>query len=99
MTWWDSINQLKPDAVHQVLELAKRMIQFYPDRAVSYDDASNNRALVSGRSALMFNPPTAWAVAAKGEVGLDQYEVRFRVGWHRTSRVRSGSDELPMEVS
>ena len=59
------------------------MIQFYPDSAVSYDDASNNRALVFGRSALMFNPHAARAVAAKGEVGLDQYEVRCWVGWHR----------------
>ena len=33
--------------------------------AVSYDDASNNRALISGKSALIWNPPSAWAVAKR----------------------------------
>src|SRR3954451_8964209 len=36
-----------------------------PDDALSYDDASNNRALISGKSALIFNPPSAWAVAKR----------------------------------
>ena len=37
----------------------------------SWDDASNNRALISGKSALIFNPPSAWAVAVRDnpEVG------------------------------
>jgi len=57
--------QLESDAVRQVLEFAQRMTQFYPDDAVSFDDASNNRALISGKSALIFNPPSAWAVAKR----------------------------------
>ena len=36
-----------------------------PADAVSYDDASNNRALISGKSALIWNPPSAWAVAKR----------------------------------
>jgi hypothetical protein len=40
-------------------------VKFLPKDAVSYDDASNNRALISGASALICNPPSAWAVAAK----------------------------------
>jgi ABC-type glycerol-3-phosphate transport system substrate-binding protein len=36
-----------------------------PADAASYDDASNNRALISGKSALIFNPPSAWAVAKR----------------------------------
>ena len=41
--------------------------------AVSFDDASNNRALISGKSALIFNPPSAWAVAKRDapEVAAD----------------------------
>ena len=54
--------QLKSDAMHQVLEFAQKLVKFYPADAVSYDDASNNRALISGKSALIFNPPSAWAV-------------------------------------
>jgi ABC-type glycerol-3-phosphate transport system substrate-binding protein len=57
--------QLKSDEVHQVLEFAQRLVKFYPENAVSYDDASNNRALISGQSALIFNPPSAWAVARR----------------------------------
>ena len=49
----------------QVLEFAQKLVKFYPDDAVSYDDASNNRALISGKSALIFNPPSAWAVAKR----------------------------------
>ena len=37
--------------------------------AVSYDDASNNRALISGESALIWNPPSAWAVARRDNPG------------------------------
>ena len=36
-----------------------------PPAVYSYDDASNNRALISGKSALIFNPPSAWAVAVR----------------------------------
>ena len=56
---------LKSDAVHAALEFAQKLVKFYPADAVSYDDASNNRALISGKSALIFNPPSAWAVAKR----------------------------------
>jgi ABC-type glycerol-3-phosphate transport system substrate-binding protein len=58
-------SQLKSDATRQALEYAQRLVKFYPADAVSYDDASNNRALISGKSALIFNPPSAWAVAKR----------------------------------
>ncbi|HEY0184988.1 MAG TPA: extracellular solute-binding protein [Rhodopila sp.] len=57
--------QLESDEVRQVLEFGQRLVTFYPDDAVSYDDASNNRALIAGKSALIFNPPSAWAVAKR----------------------------------
>nr|WP_294501672.1 extracellular solute-binding protein [uncultured Rhodopila sp.] len=53
------------DNVRQALEYAKRMAPFLPPDTVSYDDASNNRALISGRSAMIWNPPSAWAVAKR----------------------------------
>ena len=49
----------------QCLEYWQKLVKFMPDDAVSYDDASNNRALISGKSALIFNPPSAWAVAKR----------------------------------
>jgi ABC-type glycerol-3-phosphate transport system substrate-binding protein len=56
---------VRSDAVRQVLEYCQQLVKFLPAEAVSYDDASNNRALISGRSALIFNPPSAWAVAKR----------------------------------
>ncbi len=58
-------SQLDSDGTRQALEFAQRLVKFYPADAVSYDDASNNRALISGKSALIFNPPSAWAVAKR----------------------------------
>jgi ABC-type glycerol-3-phosphate transport system substrate-binding protein len=56
---------VRTDAVRQALEYAQQLVKYLPDDAVSYDDASNNRALISGKSALIWNPPSAWAVAKR----------------------------------
>ena len=63
-------SQLKSEATLQMLEFARRLVKFYPADAVSYDDASNNRALISGKSALIFNPPSAWAVAKRDNIDI-----------------------------
>lgn len=57
--------QVKSAKVRQVLEFAARLVKVLPKDAVSFDDASNNRALISGKSALIWNPPSAWAVAKR----------------------------------
>lgn len=56
---------VKSDKVRQVLEFGQKLVKALPDDAVSFDDASNNRALISGQSALIWNPPSAWAVAKR----------------------------------
>ncbi len=53
------------DAVHNVLAYAKKLTAVLPPDTVSYDDASNNRALISGKAAMIWNPPSAWAVAKR----------------------------------
>lgn len=58
-------SQLKSDGTRAALEYMQKLVKFYPADAVSYDDASNNRALISGKSALIWNPPSAWAVARR----------------------------------
>ncbi len=63
-------SQLQSDGTQQALEYAQRLVKFYPADAVSYDDASNNRALISGKSALIFNPPSAWAVAKRDNIAV-----------------------------
>jgi ABC-type glycerol-3-phosphate transport system substrate-binding protein len=51
--------------VLQVMEYAVRLGKALPDDVWAWDDASNNRWLISGRGALIFNPPSAWAVAKR----------------------------------
>ena len=57
-------------------------MKFLPADAVSYDDASNNRALISGQSALIWNPPSAWAVAKRDapEVAADCWTFPAPIG-------------------
>jgi ABC-type glycerol-3-phosphate transport system substrate-binding protein len=56
---------VKTDAVKQALDYCKRLAAFYPPDAPAWDDASNNKWLISGRGALIMNPPSAWAVAKR----------------------------------
>lgn len=78
----DGKPQTNSKNVHDMLEYAKELVQYLPPDAVSYDDASNNRALISGKSALIFNPPSAWAVAKKDapQVAADCWEFPTPAG-------------------
>jgi ABC-type glycerol-3-phosphate transport system substrate-binding protein len=56
---------VKTDAVKQVLDYAKRLAALLPNDVPAWDDASNNKWLISGKGALIMNPPSAWAVAKR----------------------------------
>ncbi len=56
---------VKSDAVKQVLEYMKRLVPVLPPDVFAWDDASNNKWLISGKGALIMNPPSAWAVAKR----------------------------------
>ncbi len=56
---------VKNDNVRAVLEYYKKLMAFLPPDVPAWDDASNNKWLVSGRGALIMNPPSAWAVAKR----------------------------------
>jgi len=56
---------VKTDAVRQALDYYARLARFFPPDAPAWDDASNNKWLISGRGALILNPPSAWAVAKR----------------------------------
>ena len=64
------------------LEYWQKFAKFMPAEAQSYDDASNNRALISGKTALIFNPPSAWAVAKRDapQVAADCWTFSAPVG-------------------
>jgi ABC-type glycerol-3-phosphate transport system substrate-binding protein len=57
--------KVRSDKVRHMLEWAQKLVKYLPADTVSYDDASNNRALISGKSALIMNPPSSWAVAKR----------------------------------
>jgi ABC-type glycerol-3-phosphate transport system substrate-binding protein len=56
---------VKTDAVRQALDFYRKLTAFLPPDAAAWDDASNNKWLISGRGAMIMNPPSAWAVAKR----------------------------------
>ena len=56
---------VKTDKVRQAMEYCRKLATFYPPDAPAWDDASNNKWLISGKGALIMNPPSAWAVAKR----------------------------------
>jgi len=56
---------VKSDAVKTVLDYTKRLVQYLPPDVFAWDNASNNKWLISGKGALIMNPPSAWAVAKR----------------------------------
>src|SRR6266699_1934133 len=56
---------VKSDPVRQALEYYTKLAKFFPPDAPAWDDSSNNKWLISGRGALIMNPPSAWSVAKR----------------------------------
>ena len=51
------------DEIRNVLEYLSRLTQFMPDSVYAWDDASNNRFMISGKGSTTVNPPSIWAVS------------------------------------
>src|SRR4029450_5059073 len=56
---------VKTAECRKALEFYKKLIAFLPPDVPAWDDASNNKWLISGKGALIMNPPSAWAVAKR----------------------------------
>jgi ABC-type glycerol-3-phosphate transport system substrate-binding protein len=56
---------VKSDPVRQALDYYKKLAQFLPPDVPAWDDSSNNKWLISGKGALIMNPPSSWAVAKR----------------------------------
>lgn len=74
--------QIRSDAVAQALEYCVKLAKVLPADAISFDDASNNKALIAGKSALIWNPPSAWAVAKRDApaVAADTWHIPAPLG-------------------
>jgi len=64
--------QIKSAAVREALEYCQKLVKFLPADAQSWDDSSNNRALISGNASFIYNPPSAWAVAVRDAPAVAQ---------------------------
>jgi ABC-type glycerol-3-phosphate transport system substrate-binding protein len=56
---------VRNDTTKQVLEWFQRLVRFMPEATFAWDNAANNKFLVSGQGSLIMNPPSAWAVAVR----------------------------------
>ena len=64
------------DGTRAALEFMKELTQYMPPDIYAWDDAGNNRWIISGNGSCVQNPPSAWTVAVR-----DQPEVGAQL-WH-----------------
>ena len=74
------------DETRLVLDYLSRLTQFMDPGIYAWDDAGNNRWLISGTGSSIFNPPSAWAVAKR-----DNPDVARHVWHHDAPRGPGGS--------
>jgi hypothetical protein len=60
----DSIKVNSPET-RAAIEYARKLAAVMPKDVYAWDDAGNNRWLISGKGAGIMNPPSAWAVAKR----------------------------------
>jgi ABC-type glycerol-3-phosphate transport system substrate-binding protein len=63
---------VRSENVRKLLEYARRLMRFIPDEVYSWDNASDNRALIAGRVSLIPDPPSAWAVAVRDKPSVGE---------------------------
>jgi len=56
------------DETRQALEYMVKLMQWNAPDAYAWDDAGNNRWLISGKGPSIFNPPSAWSVAKRDNI-------------------------------
>jgi len=56
---------LKSDNTRRALEFFKKFVPLLPPDVYSFDDATDNRMLIADQTTMIYNPPSAWAVALR----------------------------------
>jgi ABC-type glycerol-3-phosphate transport system substrate-binding protein len=57
--------KIDSDETRAALEYLKKLMAVNPPEVYAWDDAGNNRWLISGKGSGIMNPPSAWAVAKR----------------------------------
>ena len=73
------------DETRTALDYLARLSSFMPEGVYAWDDAANNRWMISGQGGAIFNPPSAWAVASR-----DNPEAGAQFWHHDTPRGPKG---------
>jgi ABC-type glycerol-3-phosphate transport system substrate-binding protein len=60
--------KVNSDATRTALEYFKKLMAVNPPEVYAWDDAGNNRWLISGRGSGIMNPPSAWSVAKRDNI-------------------------------
>jgi len=74
----DEKDQIKinSDETRRALEYLKKLMAVNPPEVYAWDDAGNNRWIISGKGSGIMNPPSSWAVAKR-----DNLKVAEQI-WH-----------------
>ncbi|HKW52946.1 MAG TPA: ABC transporter substrate-binding protein [Stellaceae bacterium] len=66
----DEKDNIKIDSpeTRAALEYAKKLMAFNPPDVYAWDDAGNNKWLISGKGSSIMNPPSAWSVAKRDNI-------------------------------
>jgi hypothetical protein len=57
--------KIDSDQTRQAMEIARKIAEAMSPDVFAWDDAGNNRWLISGKGSGIMNPPSAWAVAKR----------------------------------
>jgi hypothetical protein len=57
--------KINSDQTRQAMEVARKIVEAMSPEVFAWDDAGNNRWLISGKGSGIMNPPSAWAVAKR----------------------------------
>jgi hypothetical protein len=68
--------KIDSDETRKALEYMKKLMAVNPPDVYAWDDAGNNRWIISGKGAGIMNPPSSWAVATR-----DNPKVGAQI-WH-----------------
>ncbi|MBV9955408.1 MAG: extracellular solute-binding protein [Pseudolabrys sp.] len=68
--------KVNSDETRKALEYMKKLMAVNPPEVYAWDDAGNNRWMISGKGSSIMNPPSSWAVAKR-----DNPSVAEKI-WH-----------------
>jgi hypothetical protein len=57
--------KINSDQTRQAMEVARKIVEAMSPDVFAWDDAGNNRWLISGKGSGIMNPPSAWTVAKR----------------------------------